>query len=114
MKKILLSALLISFTVGTANAFEYLGPTNEATRNITPIMKRQFEKNETLDFVNKPEEYKIKREKREAYQDYQEGKTNYIPAQYAPRQIPASPFAPATNMQFTTDDNGQIRIQGIR
>jgi len=115
MKKILLSAITIGLSATlSANAFEYLAPTNEATRNFSPIIRHQFEKQETMDFINKPEEYKIKREKKDAYLDYKEGKTNEIPSFLKPQinvenQVPAT-----TNMEFKKDENGQIKIQGIQ
>ena len=63
MKKVLLTALLLSFTTGIASAnYGYLGPTTESNRNFQPLMKHQFEREETLDFEKDPEHYKEKRE----------------------------------------------------
>ena len=112
MKKILLLTMLFTFSFGSANAFEYLGPMNEGNRNFATIKQHQFEKQETFDFVNNPNEYKIKREKKEEYLDYKEGKTTEIPEFLKP-QINNTQPTPAP-MEFTKGEDGQIRIQGIK
>lgn len=111
MKKILLVSLLAFGMVyplaAQAVPYNYLEAPNGSNRNFTGLMQHQFEKEETMDFIDNPEEYKIKREKKDAYLDYQEGKT----------QMPATQLnqQPAVNkMEFTKDENGQIRIQGIK
>ncbi|MBE7713517.1 MAG: hypothetical protein E7Z87_07225 [Cyanobacteria bacterium SIG26] len=118
MKKILLAtmALLGTFIITnlSAQAYNYLGPTNEANRNFQPIMQHRFEKEETMDFVKDPDQYKIKREKKDAYLDYKEGKTTEIPEFMKPKININSTQKPATNMEFTKGNDGQIHIQSIR
>lgn len=113
MKKIFLLTALFLFCAGSANAFDYLGPMNEGNRNFATIKQHQFEKQETLDFVNNPNEYKIKREKKDAYLDYKEGKTTEIPASIKPQINIQSQQAPV-NMEFTKGQDGQLKIQSIR
>jgi hypothetical protein len=75
-------------------------------------MQYQFEKDETLDFTNNPEAYKEKREQKDRYLDYQEGKVD-IP-QSVKTQYNLQGSRPGTNnMQFVKDENGKIRIQGL-
>lgn len=103
MKKILLLTAIFVMGTGIANAFEYLGPINEGNRNFAPLKQHQFEKQETLDFVNNPNEYKVKREKKDAYLNHQEEKQQIN--NNRPTQAP---------MEFTKGEDGQIRIQGIK
>lgn len=117
MKKTLLIflfifALLYPVYVQAAG-YNYLDTPNEGNRNFSGLLQRQFEKNEAMDFIDNPEEYKVKREKKDAYLDYKEGKTTDIPASLKP-QINVNNTSPAANkMEFTKDENGQIKIQGI-
>ncbi|MGN0030505.1 MAG: hypothetical protein ACI37Q_00950 [Candidatus Gastranaerophilaceae bacterium] len=110
MKKFVLPLLLISSFIFplavNAVPYNYLEAPNGSNRNFTGLMQRQFEKEETLDFIDNPEDYKTKREQKDVYLDYQEGK---IPYPATRNIIPA-----ANQMEFTTDENGQIKIQGIR
>lgn len=112
MKKILLLTGAFILTALSANAFDYLGPTNEGNRNFATIKQHQFEKQETLDFVNNSEEYKAKREKKDAILDYQQGKTNELPANLKPQINVTKPAN--TGMEFTKGEDGQIKIQEIR
>jgi hypothetical protein len=114
MKRISLALLVIA--LGTsAMAFDYLGPTNEANRNFSPLIQHQFEKQETLDFINNPSEYKAKREKKDAYLDYKEGKTNgEIPAALKPQINVKSNSSTSSNVQFIKGEDGQIKIQEIK
>ena len=87
--------------------------------NFYPMMQRQMEKEETLDFVNHPEEYKQKREAKDTQLDYEQGKIQSPYFQPTRMNINAnhlksSPAIQDTNMEFTKDENGQIRIQGIK
>ncbi|MCM1339678.1 MAG: hypothetical protein NC191_08410 [Muribaculaceae bacterium] len=113
MKKILLLSVILTLGASSVYAFEYLGPINEGNRNIAPIKQHQFEKQETLDFVNNPNEYKIKREQKDAYLDYKEGKTTEIPEFMKPK-INNSQQQATPSMEFTKGEDGQIKIQGIR
>lgn len=119
MKNVLLF-LAVMVTISTISntsvfAYNYLGPTNEANRNFQPIMQHRFEKEETMDFVKDPDEYKIKRQKKDAYLDYKEGKTNEVPEFMKPKfNINATQRPVQTNMEFTKGTDGQIHIQSIR
>ena len=119
MKKVLLSLTILSFAFSVCPApaapYYYQAP-NAGNMNFYPMMQRQMEKEETLDFINNPEDYKQKREAKDAKLDYQEGKTNinpYLkPTTFNLGKSKTTP-APAT-MEFTKDENGQIKIQGIK
>ncbi len=107
-----LGVAMLSPVAAFASAYSYLDAPNAGNRNFSGLMQQQFEKKETLDFINNPEEYKIKREQKDAYLDYKEGKTDA--PDFLKPQINVDNTRPATNkMQFTKDENGQIRIQGI-
>ncbi len=118
MKKILLNLLAIStIFAGISPAFAYpygyLETPNGGNSNFRPIMQQKFEKEESLDFINNPEEYKEKREKKDAILDYQEGKTTEVPEFLKPKiNIQNSTPGANSNMQFVKDENGQIRIKG--
>ena len=63
MKKVLLTSLIAGVfclgQVAMANSpYGFLGPQNEGNRNFATLKQHQFEKEETLDFVNNPEQYK--------------------------------------------------------
>lgn len=119
MRKILLLLGIIGLAAISskvyASSYDYIGAPNAGNRNFAPLMKQQFEKEETMDFIKDPEEYKIKREKKDAYLDYKEGKTNEIPEFIKPKiDIQTTREKPANSMQFTKDENGQIKIQSIK
>lgn len=120
MKKILLSisifALFIIVNNNGAYAFNYYEVPNAGNMNVRPLMQHQMEKQETLDFINRPEEYKQKREEKNAQHDYQEGKTQINPyLKPTSFGLGAGKNLPAQKpMEFTTDENGQIKIQGIK
>ncbi|MBQ8459754.1 hypothetical protein IJ541_06600 [bacterium] len=110
MKKILLMLLVLSLSTGytLAKPYDFLSAPNEGNRDLAPFTEHQFEKRETLDFKNRSEEYKEKREAKDTYLDYQEGKVDVPPTvktQYN-MQGPGS-----NNMQFVRDENGKIRIK---
>ncbi len=87
--------------------------TDEGTRGITGIQQYQFNKEETLDFVKEPEQYKQKRDKKNKYLDYQEGKVDLTPSvknQYQPSQ----PRPGSNNLQFVRDENGKIHIKNTQ
>lgn len=119
MKKILLLNLLAVATISAgsipsfAYPYGYMDTPNAGNRNFQPIMQQKFEKEESLDFINNPEEYKEKREKKDAILDYQEGKTTEVPEFLKPKiNIQNSAPGANSNMQFVKDENGQIRIKG--
>ena len=114
MKKVLLTTLLLGFTAcGAYASYNYLGPTTEMNRNFQPLMKHQFEKEETLDFSQDPEHYKEKREKKEKFIEYSQPKVEIPPA--AATQFNLQGTRPgANNLQFVKDEDGKIRIQGIK
>ena len=72
----------------------------------------QFEKEEALDFVNNPEQYKDKREKKEKFLDYQAGKVDVGNRQ---TQINLQNTRPnSAGMQFIKGEDGKIKIQGVQ
>ena len=77
-----------------------------------------FNKDDEEYFVNHPEEYKEKRAKKDAQLDYEEGKVNpnvnpyYKPTSFNLKQKEDLPLQKP--MEFSKDENGQIRIQGIK
>ena len=115
MKKILTVLTVVGLASGSAalaSPFNFLTPTNEGNRNFAPLMQYEFEKQETLDFKNNPEEYKQKREKKDRFLDYQEGKMDLTPDVKTQYNLQNS--APGTsNLQFIKGDDGQIRIKGF-
>lgn len=114
MKKVLLTVLLFSFTAGSVMAnYGYLGPTTETNRNFQPLMKHQFEREETLDFAKDPENYKDKREKKEKLIEYSQPKVEIPPAAATQYNLQGSRPG-SNNLQFVKDADGKIKIQGIR
>lgn len=115
---IIIGACLLTITnIQLVNAMPsgYMDVPTGANRNFQPIMQQKFEKEDSLDFINNPEDYKEKRERKDAILDYQEGKTNEVPAFLKPK-INVQNTRPGANntMEFTKDENGQIRIKEIR
>ena len=112
MKKLLV-ALAISMMGLGCKVFAYGGyfdaPT-AGTASFQTITQHQFEKNETLDFVNDSEEYKNKREKKEQYLDYKEGKVD-IPKTYSTSETRYYSRPGSNNLEFSKDDNGRIIIR---
>jgi len=120
MKKILLSISLVAVVTMInstgAYAFTHYEAPNAGNLNFLPLMQHQMEKEETLDFINRPEEYKQKRDEKNAQSDFREGKTDINPY-FRPTNfgLGAAKKLPAQEpMEFTTDENGQIKIQGIK
>ena len=107
----------ISFVVGflaiglCAYAHPFYEAPNAGNMNFYPMMQRQMEQQETLDFANDSENY---RKKRDAKND---GNTvrqsNYNP-NYSPNYGGTflHPVHPV-QMQFIKDASGSIKIQGI-
>lgn len=114
MKKVLLlTAFVMSPVCAFAAGYNYLDAPNPGNRNFSTLYQQQFEKEETLDFINKPEDYQTKREQKDQYLDYKEGKTD-LPSFLKP-QINTDNYLPASNtMEFTKGTDGQIKIQGIK
>ncbi len=112
MKRALLIGFMLGLTPISAYAsYNYLSPTTESNRNFQPLMKHQFEKEETLDFTNNPEEYKIKRERKEKLIEQQQ-KISVPPS--AATQFNLQGTRPGSNnLQFIKDEDGKIRIKGI-
>ena len=116
MKKSILTALLSILIGAPTMAFDYFQPPNGSNMNFYPMMQHQMEKQETLDFINNPNEYKQKREKKDAQLDYQEGKIPLENPYFKPTSfdLKSEPQPPAqNNMEFTKDQDGNIRIQGL-
>lgn len=115
MKKSILTALLSILIGAPTMAFDYYQPPNGSNMNFYPMMQHQMEKQETLDFINNPNEYKKKREAKDAQLDQQEGKIKENPY-FKPTgfEMKNSSQPPAqNNMEFTKDEDGNIRIQGL-
>ena len=118
MKKILLATTILGVFIITSSStsfgvpYEYLAPTTEGTAHLAPLMQYEFEKSETLNFKNEPENYKEKRHKKNKYLDYQEGKLDLTPDVKTQYQMQNS--GPGTNnLQFIKGDDGQIKIKGF-
>ena len=113
MKKIL--SLSFVLFLGTCGAYA-INPTftapNASTMDFYPMMRNQMEKQETLDFVNHPEEYEKKREAKDNV--YMMRNSNFNP-NYTPNYggTYLHSVHPAS-MQFTKGSDGQIKIQDIQ
>lgn len=120
MKKILLFGILtllislINLPIANAYPSGYLDVPNAGNRNFQPLMQQKFEKEDSLDFINSPETYKEKREQKDAILDYQEGKTTEVPEALKPKINIQSTRPANNNMEFTKDENGQIRIRELK
>jgi len=118
MKKLLiaLSAVMVAglLNINPASAVPGLPMgTDSGTRNVSNIQQYQFNKEETLDFVKDPEQYKTRRDKKNKYLDYQEGKVDVTPSvkhQYQTSQ----PRPGSNNLEFVRDENGKIRIKNAQ
>ena len=113
MKKILglsvgIALIACANSVGAYTLYE---APNAGNMNFYPMMQRQMEQEETLDFVNNPEGYKEKREAKDAGNKIRNSNfnPNYTPNYGGAFLHPVHPV----QMQFTKDANGNIRIQGI-
>lgn len=114
MKKIL------GFVLGTslilcanyANAYSLYEAPNAGNMDFYPMMQRQMQEYETLDFVNNPEQYKEKREAKDNGNKIRKSNfnPNYTPNYGGTFLHPVHPV----QMQFTKDASGNIRIQGIQ
>jgi len=114
MKKILFTAFCIGLFSLSASAkpFGFDAGTNAGTSEFAPLMQYEFEKKETLDFKNNPENYKQRRAKKDKYLDYKQGKMD-IP-QDVKTQFNMQDTRPGSNnLQFIKDENGNIKIQGF-
>lgn len=113
MKKILglsvgIALIACANSVGAYTLYE---APNAGNMNFYPMMQRQMEQEETLDFVNNPEGYKEKREAKDAGNKIRNSNfnPNYTPNYGGAFLHPVHPV----QMQFTKDANGNIRIQGL-
>ena len=115
MKKILSIMLLLAFAcpceVFALNP-TYSNPT-ASTMNFYPMMRRQMEQEETLDFENDPEHYKQKRERKDEEAEYRAGNKNFNP-RYNPSTSLNSIRHQPKDMHFTTDSNGNIIIKNSK
>lgn len=118
MKKLLLTTTvlgvlaLISANASMATPYGYLTPTTEGTAQFAPLMQYEFEKSETLDFKNNPESYKEKRQKKNKFLDYQEGKVD-LPQSVRTQYYLQNSGPGSNNLKFIKGDDGQIKIQGF-
>ena len=116
MKKILLGiGLFVGFAVLAASNADaapmYTAP-NVGNSNFLPLMQYEMQKEETLDFVNDSENYKKKRDaKNNSENTIRESvyNPNYSPNYGGTYLHPVHPV----QMQFTKDENGNIKIQDI-
>ena len=114
MKKILFGlgfVAVVSLLSGSADASIYEAP-NMGNLNFYPLMQYQMEKQETLDFVNHPEEYEKRREAKDNENKIRN--SNFNP-NYSPNYggTYLHPVHPVT-MQFTKGSDGQIKIESIQ
>lgn len=111
MKKILSLLIMLSFvSAGEVLALSptYSNPT-ESTINFYPLMRRQMEEDVTLDFENRPEQYKEKRSKKEAQAEYRAGNKNFNPGYNVNTGFR---FRNSDKKkEFSTDSNGNIIIK---
>lgn len=106
MKKFLV-LISVSLLISECSLAMPMNPTpNVGNMEFYPLMQYQMEKQETLDFVNDSENYK---KKRKAKDNESNIKSNFDP-NYAPNYGINAPIQPV-NMQFTQDENGNIKIQ---
>ncbi len=117
MKRFLMTTAILGVFAITSSGisygvpYGYLTPTTEGTAHLAPLMQYEFEKEETLNFQNEPQKYKEKRNKKNKYLDYQEGKID-LP-QDIRTQYNLQNSGPGTNnLKFIKGDDGQIKIQG--
>jgi hypothetical protein len=111
MKKLLLALLILSFSSGCevfAFSPTYSNP-SESTMDFYPMMRRQMEHDVTLDFENKPEEYKEKRARKDAEAEYRAGNKHFNPSYGSSKGI--LNFRRNKNMKFSKDSNGNIIIK---
>ena len=115
MKKLLLTTFVLSLTTCCAHAtFDYLTAPNATNVNFAPLTQYQFEKKEALDFVNNSEQYKEKREQKDKYLDYQEGKVDVpstVKTRYNVMDSKEYSRPGSNNMHFVKDENGKLRIK---
>lgn len=114
MKKILsilLLVLLMPCSDALAISPTYSNP-SVGTMDFYPMMRRQMEREETLDFEDDPEHYKEKREEKDAQAEYRAGNKNFNPSYESPTSL--TKFRNQNkNVEFTTDSNGNIIIKSI-
>lgn len=111
MKKFLLALFILSFCSGCevlAFSPTYSNP-SESTMDFYPMMRRQMEHEVTLDFENKPDEYKEKRARKEAEAEYRAGNKHFNPS-YEPSKGFLF-FKKNKDMEFSTDSKGNIIIK---
>lgn len=113
MKKILGLGAVFALIVcaNSVGAYTLYEAPNAGNMNFYPMMQRQMQQEETLDFVNNPEGYK---ERREAKDNGNKIRNSNFNPNYSPNYGGAflHPVHPV-QMQFTKDASGNIRIQGI-
>ena len=112
MKKSLLLGLCAAFlSCGYAFSVPAFQPPNGGNSEFYPMMQYQMEKQETLDFINDSENYKEKRKKKDSKNVAKES-SNFNP-NYTPNYGINNVHYTQPAMQFTTDENGNIKIQSV-
>lgn len=112
MKNFLSVAFILSLvSAGSAFAVSptYSNP-SVGNMNFYPMMQYQMEKQETLDFTNDSENYKQKREQKDAENEYRAGNKNFNP-DYEKSTGFLRFRRSSKSMEFTKDENGNIIIQ---
>ncbi|MBR1424910.1 hypothetical protein IJ579_05050 [bacterium] len=114
MKRILLLSLcLVLAGVNGAFAFGHYEAPNGGNMSFYPLMQQQIEHQETLDFTKNPENYKQKREAKDAKNGTVVRNSGYNPS-YGPNYGGTGlQQVHPVNMRFIKDANGNIKIQGM-
>lgn len=100
--------------VNGAFAYTYYEAPNGGNMNFYPLMQHQMEQQETLDFTKDPENYKKKREAKDAQNNASVvRKSNYNPNYLPNYGMTGVQQTHPVNMRFVKDANGNIRIQGM-
>ncbi len=115
MKRFLLAGLCAGLlSVNIASAAVMYEPPNGGNINFYPLMQQQFEQQETLDFADKPEQYKERREAKDKQSNIVKQKLNSSPYYQAGFGNYSRQARPATGgMRFVKDADGNIRIQSV-
>ena len=112
MKKIL-SLVLLSALICPCEVFAF-SPTfsnpTASTMDFYPMMRRQMEQDETLDFENDPEHYKEKRQRADEAAEYRAGNKNFNPHYNSSTGLKRL-NTQQKNLEFTTDSKGNIIIK---
>jgi len=112
MKKLLVGMGIMCFLLCANSSFasKFEAAPNAGNMDFYPMMQRQMEQEETLDFANHPEQYEKNREKKDNLVKKSKFDPNYTPDY-------SNGFFKKNNsnkMQFTKEADGSIKIQEVR